>query len=115
MILLVFYSFCAYGFAWVIGHSKLSLVYRNPLSVIAFLPVNKLSGVMLINHALAKFFLSLFECVGCTGFWIGFAFSFSAIANSLLSGAIFFKAMSWGTWTVASNLLLGKLTGLTDE
>lgn len=45
-----------YGIAWVVGQSKISLPMREELQ---------------LKGDIGRFFLTLFECVGCFGFWEG--------------------------------------------
>jgi len=86
---LFLYTFAAFGFAFVVGHAKISLPFREWLGG--------------RRGLLARFLLALAECPPCVGFWVGVAAAFRSPFPLLLP-----------FYTVASNFILGRLTGLIE-
>lgn len=65
----------AYGFCWVIGASKLTLGVRK------WLDRSDAEGL-----SPAGWFLSLLECRGCLGFWVGVAYGIRIGAGPVVTG-----------------------------
>ena len=96
MISLVVYSLTSFGFAWVIGFSKISYPIRLHLG----------EHKVFLNGWL----LALMECVGCVGFHLGWISYFFGLAPKGIS--------EWwvaGFFTAGSNLILAKFAGLLDS
>lgn len=116
MMLIMFYTVVAFGLAYCLGASKLSLLWRSPLAALA--KAGRLAGtdpLKLVSGAVAAFFLALIECPACTGFWIGVAFARHDLARELLGGSLWITGWLWGFWTVATNLILARLAGITAQ
>lgn len=101
MIDFIYFAFAAFGFAYIVGHSKISLPFRMTLD-----PV---SGTMRFRFV-RTWLLALIECPACLGFWQG-----------LLFGALVRPTWNPYHWSVlalitcATNLILAKVTGLLEE
>lgn len=95
-VLLHFWS--AFGFAYVVGHSHISLPFRDLLSRVAA----------------ARWLLILIECPACLGFWLGAVPAY--FGHSLIPGlgAAALVALVVGLATCASNLLLARFAGLSE-
>jgi len=90
---LLVYAVSAFGLAWCISNSKISFPLRLRLAELRW-----------------TWTLALLECPACTGWWLGIFAYFAGETPSSIG--------QWwiaGLFTMASNLLLAKLTGLLDE
>lgn len=85
---LIVYVVAAFGLAYIVGHSKISLPVRE-----------------WIARTKLAWFLELIECPACLGFWIGLVASFFLGTNWFV----------WALFTSGSNFLLGKFSGLIVE
>jgi hypothetical protein len=83
-----------YGLAWVVGQSHLTLPLRQYLSIAPRGP--------------RRFLLTLMECVGCFGFWEGFALGLF-LSRTLLLAVVLGFAVS------ASNLILDAAVSLGEN
>lgn len=116
MLLILFYSMVAFGVAYCIGASKISLMWRTPLAAAA--KVGAEAGVkppQFVGGMIAFFLLTLIECPACTGFWLGVGFARLEAAREFLPGSLWTTAWLWGFWTVASNLILARLAGISAQ
>lgn len=101
MIGLLSWSVLAFGLAFIVGHSKISVPFRWWLAD--------------RRGAVSDWFLMLVECPPCVGFWAG-------IVGGVLWRAPFLPSFGGRTlsplllalFTCGSNLLLAKLVGLLD-
>lgn len=111
--LLVFEAFAAFGLAYIIGHSKISLPFRMLVD-----PGNKITKP---TEAFWSFFLILIECPACLGFWIGSIIAAifiygpdpmisREIVNSAYAKPLFI--VSNGLFVCGVNFVLGRATGL---
>lgn len=103
MIALVLYLLAAFGFAFVVGHSKISLPLREALA-------NNARGFRL-------WLVALLECPGCLGWWTGAAVGwFWAGAVMSVAAPISLAQIGCSVLlafaTAASNLLLAKYVGM---
>lgn len=92
----VLYFLAAFGFAFIVGHSKISLAFREWLAA---------------RGGLFLWFAQLLECPACLGFWIGLV----AVLTSTVTvpfGPRWFAAMVLACATSGSNLLASKWVGL---
>jgi hypothetical protein len=95
-VALVLHVFAAFGIAYVLGYSKITLQGREWLSTFG---------------TVGKWAVALLECPACLGFWIG------CLATILKSGIpgeplLAFSALHLGFFTCGTNFLLAKVTGL---
>ena len=92
---LIFFSLAAFGAAWVVGYSKVSLPIRERLVTVKF-------G----DYQIGDWAVQLLECPSCFGFWLG-----------LIVGPFFvpFHPIACGLFVTGSNFLLGRVTGLIDD
>lgn len=88
-VLVLVWTGIAFGFAYGVGHSVITLGARVWLS--QFKPL--------------YWPLALIECPACLGFWLGLA------TGAWISHDWFFALMS-GLFTMATNFVLGRMTGL---
>ena len=88
-----FYCLTAFGLAFVVGQSKISLPFRVALAKAG--PV----GLFLVE---------LLECPGCFGFWCGIAYSFTAHGRGLTLWAppLWAGTIALGLFTCATNMVL---------
>lgn len=98
---LAIYCLAAFGLAFIVGSSKITLALRNK---IAGSPTKTLGW----SRALRAFFVELIECAACFGFWEG------------LAAVFFFSSLVPHWWmlpllTSGVNLLLAKVAGLMNE
>lgn len=113
VLLLLVYTMCAFGLAYSLGSSKLSLVWRSLLAhLVAAGKKPEASSALRLFGALASFVLVLIECPACTGYWIGVACAQTETAQSVLKAEPFEASLIFGFWTVATNLILARLAGL---
>ena len=109
MTLLFFYTVAAFGLAYIIGHSAISLGVRENISWIGRRGApGKLAWV-------ATWFLALIECPACFGTWTGL------VVGALYPQIVPF-ALSWplaslalGLYSAGTGFILGKATGLIEE
>lgn len=112
MIGLIVYIGTAFGLAYIVGHSKISLPARTALAIAADnwpLDIDE-ERHPAIRNRVAKFILDLSECVACFGFWIGLVAGFGNVGPPEPVNPFALALL-----TTASNLILGKLTGLIGE
>lgn len=101
---LVFFTFAAFGLAYIVGHARISLPIRQWI-----FPSRDGEGrVEVLLNQLRIMFVELIECPACFGFWIGFIGSV-AVKNS------FIASLCWGCYISGVNFLLGKLTSLIKD
>lgn len=96
-ISITIYAFTAFGIAWGVGHSGLSYPVRLRIS----------------KTPIGKFMIELLECVGCIGWHTGVVACALGLVPGFPAHAVG-PAIVCGFFTAASNLLLGKITGITD-
>lgn len=92
---LLIYSLAAFGLAWIVGHSKISLLPREWVAT------------------KSRFLVSLLECVGCFGVWQGLAahmldLQFVRLFNDWRD------AIMLALFTCAGNLVLGRFVGVVE-
>ncbi len=100
LIRVTIYALAAFGFAYIIGFSKISLPFREWLEIFGR------------RFAPARWLLALIECPACVGFWWGVALANTPWALALGSGTAFERSIGHGLVTTALNLLLAKAVGL---
>jgi len=98
---LLVYCLAAFGLAFIVGSSKITLRMRNAIA-----PLPKADRTL--ANGLRRFFIELIECAACFGFWEG------------LAALYFFSALVPRWWilpllTSGVNLLLAKIAGLMNE
>jgi hypothetical protein len=113
---LLFFLAGAFGLAYIVGHSTISLPFRRWLGGTPELPPTETSpGMPAVPGALGPvgdFLCEMLECPACFGFWIG-----------LVGGsALFFDAVPWpqrlgwsfwlGCVTSGHNFMMGRWTRL---
>ncbi len=99
---LLVYALASFGFAFIVGWSKISLPFRMWLGA-----RNQLAVVWL---------LALVECPACLSTWTGFAAGAWAWKHGLTAPLGWFTSM-WvaGLFTCASSLILARVVGLSYE
>ncbi len=97
MTQLVFYVLFAFGLAYVVGQSLISLRWR----------------ILLAEKS--PFLTSLIECPACLGFWIGVAGGFIWGPPDWFPSSRIVWSMSLPFFTSATNYLLGRTTRLMEE
>lgn len=120
MILIPFYIFASFGFAFVAGHSKISLPLRNWLSYASSLHLDddKIETANAIGYPkpirwLAEWILSLLECPACLAFWLGAAAIFTPLGDMIPMGTpALVSALALGLANCGAVLTLGLLTKL---
>lgn len=99
---LLLYSVASFGFAYILGHSGISLPARKLLDPGGSTPN---PGV-----AVRVLLLALIECPACLGFWTGLV---SALwIFSVFPGHGWMGVIGSALFTCGSNLLLARLAGL---
>ena len=91
----------AFGLAYIVGHSTISLPIRLLLGGGGQLNPEAKPLIPFVGPLL----ISLVECPACFGFWEGFIFS-------LINGSAFLPAVVVGCAVSGSNFILGRLTHL---
>lgn len=89
---LIFYTIAAFGLAYILGHSSISLAPRTWLA------------------SKSAWLTELLECPACLGFWIGL---FWALPYWGLADWRHFLA--YPVYTAGANFLLGRLTRLIES
>ena len=122
-VVFVLYFLAAFGFSFVVGHSKISLTIRELLAGIPAVAAGEptpeggialraLPEVPSLIPYVGPWLAALMECVGCLGWHLGFvagASGFMALPLGLpWWGAGLFLAFA----TAATNLLLAKYVGI---
>lgn len=93
-------TIAAFGLAYVIGHSKITLPLRAWID--PGMPISSLW------RAFRMFVVTLLECPACLGFWIGVFFA-------LYSGFDLRTILVVGFYVAATNFIIGRMTGLIEE
>lgn len=102
------YTIAAFGYAFVVGHSKISLPAREKLAEIAF------EEGLRQRKSVASWFLALIECPACIGFWIGL-FSGAGLSwyrDTAALGCIL-ASVFLAFYTCGMNFILARLTNLS--
>lgn len=101
----------AFGFAFIVGHSKISLPVRQRLD-----PGVPLRGW---GDALRVLFLVLIECPACIGFWFGAIAQLAALLTGhsgfFQSVPAAFSVVLTGCATSGSNFILARISRLGEE
>lgn len=110
MISLVIYTVAAFGLAYIVGFSKISLPVRNWIDP-------GVPKIVSFAELFRRFVLSLIECPACFGFWIGFWFAAYVPTPSLFPELKikFFWMLMLACYTSGSNFILGNATRLITE
>lgn len=110
MLGLFFYAIAAFGLAYIVGHSAISLPFRMAVD-----PGEQLRGP---SDALRAYFLVLVECPACFGFWTGL---FGGMLYAAADGPQYPRegvlakvlwAVGLALFTTGSNFILARLTNL---
>lgn len=112
MIELIAYVGAAFGLAYIVGHSKISLPARSALATAAAnwpIDIDE-ERRPAIRNRIAQWILDLSECVACFGFWIGLAAGFGNLGPPEPTNPLALALL-----TTASNLILGRITGLLGD
>lgn len=105
-MIFAFYFLAAFGLAYIIGHSKISLPFRQALD-----PGPKIESQ---GDVFRSWLLILLECPACLGFWIGLAAALYQFPLPLALSDWEF-AVLLPLVTCSSNFILGRVTGLISE
>lgn len=110
MLGLFFYTFAAFGLAYIVGHSSISLPFRMLMD-----PGEEMATPW---DALRAFALVLLECPACFGFWTG---AFAGLLYVAVDGtyypkdgalARFLFAAGLALYTAGTNFTLSRFTNL---
>lgn len=115
-MMLVLWTFAAFGFAFVAGYSQISLKFRELL-------VGLGEGVSANGEPIpatpplvpgfSPWIAMLLECVACSGFWLGFVAGASGFIALPLNGLPWWGAGLFLAFaTSGTNLLLAKWVGI---
>ena len=104
MALLV-YTVSAFGLAYIVGHSKISLPFRQAWADTSM-------NVTGVSYALRTFILDLVECPACFGFWIGLGAAIYGVVSGSYPHVFLFVLP---LYTSGSNYIIGRMTGLIRE
>lgn len=97
-IYFIAYTVAAFGFAYVVGHSRISRPVRLALWD--------------VGGPFVRLFVELLECPACLGFWIGGVTGVVLYVNGPLP--LPFVAIA-PFYTSGANFLLGRATGLISD
>lgn len=116
---LLFWSVLAFGVAFGLGHSKISLLWRTQLDWWAERRGAEPPRTATAWSFSAQMILSLLECPACLGFWEGLiAYHFFAQAWLVPTDLpAWTRSLSFAFFTAGSNLILAKIThmGSNDD
>lgn len=102
MISIALYFLACFGFAYIVGHSTISLAAR--LFIGGGVTTEKIHPPLI--PVVGPWLISLLECPACIGFWEGLA------AGYLLNVAAPFHPLALALATAGANFILGRLTRL---
>jgi hypothetical protein len=97
--LLLVFTVAAFGLAYIVGHSKISLLPREALAK--------------STNPIAVVFLLLIECPACLGFWIGGVSAVVWLGG--IHGYDLTYVLLMALYTSGSNFILGRVTGLISD
>lgn len=101
MLLTLFvYVNAAFGFAYIAGHSKISLPFREWID-----PGGEINSY---GKALRAFLLALIECPPCLGFWTGVAAYFLVPKGTI-------GVVTLALFTASTNFIIGRATNLIPK
>ena len=119
---LTIYLVGAFGFAYIAGHSTISLPLRATLGGIpAEKSIDENGRERVTRYAIpgalgraGEWLVSLIECPACLGFWFGLGAAVIGFAESTRPGWLHLGLWSiwWGLLTSGSNFILGRFTRL---
>lgn len=110
MLGLLFYAVAAFGLAYIVGHSVISLPFR--------MAIDPGADVHTPRQVFCAWLLMLVECPACFGFWTGL---FAGMLYAALDGPHYPQegALAKALWavglalfTTGSNFILARLTSL---
>lgn len=110
MLGLLFYTVAAFGLAYIVGHSSLSLPVRVLVD-----PGEQLRG---FGDAARAWALMLVECPACFGFWEGLFFGmlYAAVDGPLYPREGVLAKVLWAVglalYTCGANFILARFTSL---
>lgn len=126
MMLLLWFA-AAFGFAFVVGHSKISLPFREWFGgklvlteTTATSPGAAEAGITMSSYAqrkaavpyLGPFLVALAECPGCLGWWLGLGAAFFWPALVPFGLSLWASMLLLAFATSGVNLLLARYVGM---
>lgn len=113
----ILYVFASFGFAFVLGYSKISLPLRSWLATYekqTQLPWgDKWIDNPKVLRALVRWLLALLECPACVGFWLGLGSILTPIVDFVpISVSPYLLAPFLGLTNLGACLALGMFVGL---
>lgn len=99
------FAVAAFGLAYIVGFSKLSLPVRSLIAPPAGTTADSASLKDVVRLAL----VTLLECPACFGFWVGLIYGFACHPKWAPD------ALGLALFTCGSNYLLAKFAGLLEE
>jgi hypothetical protein len=114
------YVFASFGFAFVLGYSKITAPLRIWLDHASFLRLDddKIETANAIGYPkpirfLCRWLLALLECPACLAFWLGAGAAFTPIGDTFPTGvSVAATALLLGFANCGAVLALGLLTKL---
>lgn len=120
MMSLALFWLASFGFAFVVGHSKISLPLRQWLggwvegSVVPDIEKGEVIGHVITHKPAVRwvgpFLVALAECPGCLGWWLGLGAAFGGLVTLPFSFWVSAAVLAFATSAV--NLLLARWVGL---
>jgi hypothetical protein len=120
----IVYTLAAFGFAFIIGFSKISLPFRQWLSnniEQQDCPVGEACTRLELRPAqrICRWLLALLECPACLGFWTGLLCTVVghlglAAAFGLFGWPLWLAAFFLALYTSATNFIIGAITRLIE-
>lgn len=98
---LFIYTISVLGLAFIVGHSKISVPFREWLA-----------DLRERRNYVAGFFLEMFECAACFSFHIGWIVALCGFR--LGYGALLLDAAVLALYSCGASLLLGKFAGIVE-
>lgn len=113
MLLLGLYFLGSFGFAFIVGHSKISYPIRLILGGDAPANDGDLEVPPLVPYV-GPFLVALAECAGCLGFWIGLSSATSIwVLAALPEASLLVKLLVFSQATAGSNFILSRICRLS--
>lgn len=119
MIELIIYSGAAFGLAYVLGYSKISLPIRVLIEPVQDGMKVQGTGARLF-WAARMMLLALLECPACLGWHCGFVTAYLLrghiyFLTGFLDAPTFVAMLALAFFTSGSNFILGRVTGLIEK
>lgn len=101
--LLLIWVLGQFGLAYIVGHSAISLPFRQALAP---------EEVKTVGHAFRQFIITLLECPACLGFWAGAVSIWLVSMVVVLPVPLYVAAPAAAVVTCGANYIVARLTSL---